>query len=1061
MLRALLNSLGVHRGERKPFMRLYWHSFLNGIFISFFATVAYAQFLNFHDTSELPIAFLVSGLSGYIIVWIYSRLQKRIAPARLYFFTLAFLLVLMVGLRVMTFFADEASGLEKQSAFILFVAFAPAQQLLFLEFGGISLQVFDLRQGKRFFGLISTGDILAAMIGFLIIPVLIRFLPFGADDLLTFTALVLLGCMAILRNVVAKDFSKNNEREEGPREKEQQKRSTLSLIKNPYIAFVSLLSLFSVFTAFFSDFLFLGTVKLVPDFDTELKLAGFISLFFGVVKVFEFVLSLVSSRILSQFGMKVGVTLFPFMMLGILLISAIAGLSIGQDITIFFLLVCLSQVIDRAVRKGIDIPAFRTLYQPLPSNEKLETQTIVDGAINQGGVFVSGLFLLAVGYFLKDPTDRMTVFAAICVPFMLAYSLIAVRMFSLYKKQLQNVMTQKGGEEEATVPTAEHSPGVLQELLASSNEVKNRSIRVLYQLYPYQLELQAKELLSSGDEELTLWALKSIKPVTENDALLPLVDDALQRFKHYEIQELGQEVTAFLRITARNFPDENTIRKWCGSNTTGLQMQALKCFLLRPETLSREYFFSLIRSTDDRVIRSCIHLLSLRNLSFSFPFAQRLINHSQLRSEVLAKIASLGDEALPYLQELSHQKDQQEQQMGLVQVCELLGTDKALRFLFNYLFTAHRHLQLEASRVLNRLGFHAENDADRLRVKELMGDVVRHMLWIRASLEDLEDFEGNEADRLHDSIGQDEKFFNQLLFELLGLIEAPKIVELVKENLASGEQMFALELVDNFLSNDIKEYLIPIIEEVASKQLYGKTKGQFSQRSFSIPNRLRNIVNHDYNKVSLASKSLAVEAMGALKEGPIPNEVFAGLFHHNELLHGAAAKVLLERENAQAKDYINTHELLPKRLVQQLEQKAQIPLLMVQKMHYLHSIPLFAELDSNYIIPLARAFTCLHWKDQQQVVLQALYNKVFIVHSGILELEENEEPLQLLHGKAFMDAMHIDIRNSTLRHMRDLVILTCDDIKFIDLISNHPKVLAAFIQGKNRPVSTLKIPVSA
>jgi len=1043
LVKAILHTLGVQREERSAFTRLYLHSFLNGIFISFFATVAYAQFLNLHDSSQLPIAFLMSGFFGYLLVAIYSKLQKRIAPSKLYFLTLAFLLLLMVSLRVLSFYAEPGTEFEKINAFILFVAFAPAQQLLFLEFGGLSLQLFDIQQGKRFFGLISTGDILAAMLGFLVIPILIQFLPFGSDDLLFMTIVVLLACMFILKSTLKLFPKEKNEEAVNVTENKTASGSVWAALKNPYVAFISLLSLFSVLTAFFSDFLFLGTTKLVPEFNSELRMAQFISLFFGVVKVFEMVLSLLSSKILSQFGMKLGITLFPLMMLGIMIIASIAGLFATDDILLFFMLVAISQVIDRAVRKGIDIPSFRTLYQPMPANEKLHTQTFVDGTVNQGGVFVSGVFLWIVGSFIDEPRTRMVVFTIICIPFMLAYFLIALRMFKLYKSKLKDILMEK---REIRFKNSLSSPTslALSQMLGKQGPKQLKSVSVVYQLNPFQLESQAKTLLLSNNPNVVEMALKVLRPSPENEGLANLLWQVSRRPDNSELQISLEALRKVLDENNQLVLDKKELQRLCSSERSYDKMLALKFLLKHPDHLERPHFMSLMQSSNDRVIRSCIHLVVAGNLSYTFSYMNELLGQSRFRPEIIVRLALAGDAVLPYLEQIIKKHYSVRVKLCAAQVCGLMGTPKAATYLLELFFHANKWMQLEIGAVLNEMDFKVSKDAHRIKVKELLRDTLGQVAWIEASLNDLKGHSHVEV--LEEALLQENAFYATLFYELLGLIEDKSVVQLIRENLVGDEKVFALEIIDNFVSDDLKEYLLHIVGEAGGKQMTQKAREQFSQKSYSLQGRLRNIINHDYTKVNPVTKSLALEAIGKTTDGQLPNEVFAGLFHPDQLLSGTAAKVLVSHKNAQGIKYLEEGTILPAKTLKHLLSTDKSPLTVLDRIYYLLSLPAFKKITRSLFLPLARGFEPKWLGNEQVSSLKPFRNKAFIIFSGKLVIEENGVERTLKEHQVFVDGIHFELATCDLVELENSLILICDHAKFIGLTSGYQDFLPDLIE---------------
>ena len=1034
MLKVILNRIGVKENERKAFTWVYLHSFLNGVFISFFATVAYAEFLSHHDTAELPFAFLISGVIGSILVAVYSKLQRRIPPARLYFFTLAFLLGLMIFLRVIGLFAEGDLGFGKANSFILFVAFAPAQQLLFLEFGGVSLQVFDIRQGKRFFGLISTGDIIAAMLGFLIVPVLVDILPFGSHDLLVLTILVLLACMWVLRSIFKTFPTQKNQQSLG----EKKKGLGWSQLKNPYILSIGLLSLFSVLTAFFADYLFLGTIKLSPDYDSEIEMAKFIGSFFGLVKLVELALSLLSAKILSQLGMKVGIITFPLMMFGILLAASIAGFFFADDVSLFFFLIAFSQIIDRAVRKGIDIPAFRTLYQPMPDDEKLEAQTIVDGTVNQAGLILSGALLLVISFSITEPRTRMVVFAAVCVPFMLLYFLVALKMFTLYKGKLKNVLLFKN-RGKVIENAFSRKATLLAEMISSKGHFRGLRAKMLYQTYPHQLESNAAILLTDDDKTVVLSTLKTIRPMPQNAGYRELVSEVAKRFTENDVRLHCEEVLAFFEGAEATEIDNRTIQGLCDSERLTDKVRALKYLFSNPDVLNRELCFGLLQSRDDLVIRSFISLVTVRNIHFTFPFLNELLAVPRFRGEITTKLVTLEETILPFLTEVLRKHQAMDMRKAVVEICEVIGSKPMLEFLFDYFLVADKWMQLEIGSVLALMDYVAESNEQRIKVKEVMRDTFAHIVWINAVLQDIALIQGH--DLLRESMIRDKSTSIDLMFRLLGVIEDHSAAQLIEENVTGENKVFALEIIDTFVSEDIREYLTPLIEESGPGSVIKGGQDQFSQPSYSVADRLRNIVNHDYKKVSLVTKSLAIQALAGLSEKELPNEIFAGLYHHDELLFGPAARALIKRKDPKGIDYILEEGLLSQSLIQHIGQGTELPLLLSDKLNYFQTIELFKNVDPLLLAEFVRDFKTLHSKGGRRMGIDELYEKAFVVVSGSIEIQTGDKPIKLDRNRVFLDGLHFDLKNSELINLDNLVVLVCDGHRFVEQIVNFGEVL--------------------
>src|SRR3989339_144268 len=132
MKQALYKTFHIAEGEGYGVFLLILQSFFLGVFYGSLDISASALFLKAFPASMLPKAFVISGIAGIVLTAVYTRLQNIIA---------------------------------------------------LLGFWGIAGRVFTLRQGKRLFGLIDSGQVFGVIISSYTIP-LILFFGFSTIDLL-------------------------------------------------------------------------------------------------------------------------------------------------------------------------------------------------------------------------------------------------------------------------------------------------------------------------------------------------------------------------------------------------------------------------------------------------------------------------------------------------------------------------------------------------------------------------------------------------------------------------------------------------------------------------------------------------------------------------------------------------------------------------------------------------------------------------------------------------------------------------------------------------------------
>ena len=168
------------------------------MFSAFFLTAANALFLASFEISFLPLAYVVAALVGYLALMGFSRMLAALPLVRALVVNLVLLLAVAAALWALLL--ATASPIV---VFFLFVWVGPAFSLLALGYWALAGRLFDLRQGKRLFGLVGAGEEVVTVIGLFSVPVLVKALG-GPVHLLPIALAGLVGCLVIVLTIGAR-----------------------------------------------------------------------------------------------------------------------------------------------------------------------------------------------------------------------------------------------------------------------------------------------------------------------------------------------------------------------------------------------------------------------------------------------------------------------------------------------------------------------------------------------------------------------------------------------------------------------------------------------------------------------------------------------------------------------------------------------------------------------------------------------------------------------------------------------------------------------------------------
>lgn len=395
--RTISQFLKIRESEKKLVTKLFVFQFFQGAAIALFFTASISLFLTNNPASELPQVYIITALILWGFSFLYNKLEHLLSTKKLIFTILLFNSLVILLFRI--FITSEVNWL-----LYLMLAFYYLLYLLNnLEFWGLIALLFDVRQSKRLFAIVSGGDLPAKMIGYLIAAILVP--VFGTENLLWISfACLLISFVNFYFISRSKEFKKISHSKHDihqpvkqPHHFATEKIKTLiaAISNNKLIRTLSFLSFFSFCFYLIASFVFYGFVK--NQFHSDKNMAGFFGIFLAVSRVLTLIVKLVfTSRLLDKLGLKKALLITPVFLLILSLISFYYSGN-SSNLIIFYLFGIMAISVD-VLRSSIQSPVMLATLQPLPANQRLRGHTLIKGLMDPFAFFITGLVLL----FLTD-----------------------------------------------------------------------------------------------------------------------------------------------------------------------------------------------------------------------------------------------------------------------------------------------------------------------------------------------------------------------------------------------------------------------------------------------------------------------------------------------------------------------------------------------------------------------------------------------------------------------------------------------------------------------------------
>ena len=484
VIKGLSGVINLRPEERKSFRSLFLLSLITGIGLSYYFVAVNTFLIQKASVSNLPYAYIISGLGGVLLIKIYQHRQQKRGVINSYRESLiAFFLVSMGVFVAFTELGDQ-SGYAVYLAYLGFLFNMPFTIIFALSFSGICARLYNMAQSKRLLALVGTGEIIASIIGYLTAP-LISQLTGSPNYLLPLAAVCILPALVPIYKLAVENKEKLSHL---PVANATLKKLNLSFFTNEkFYLLIAVVSIFSVSAIYFVDYSYLISVRFMAEY-SGIEIATILGFFFSIVKIGELVFSFLSGHILSTKGVKFSILLLPILLTACFVFAVAGSLLFSKEPVFILSFIFLAKFGERVIRKAISTPAIKVLYQ-VTGPDRLRIEATIEGVLNQVATVISGILLLIFSGLFKgaEPLYFLSIISAICFVLFLVWSGLSLKLYENYKKKIWTYLTE----------------------IRSDNSTKKKS-------RPEQEFKLAKENGSSQDHPLAAMLDKALMTISES-----------------------------------------------------------------------------------------------------------------------------------------------------------------------------------------------------------------------------------------------------------------------------------------------------------------------------------------------------------------------------------------------------------------------------------------------------------------------------------------------------------------------------------------------------------------
>jgi ATP/ADP translocase len=380
--------LGVERNEAPLVFPLFLHNFFLGAGIAFLFTTSSAIFIHEFEGAALALAFVVAGALMLATARIYAHFEHKLHLDKYLPAVVIALPVIVLAVRLSGYVMNHAI-----TAFAMLVAYRIIYMLANLEFWGLTSLVFNIRQSKRLFGLIGSGDIPAKMLGYLAVSLLSK--TVAPEDLLYVSVVAFLVAwimlQRVLRNPAALAHIHKHSHHHGHSKHKSPENFVQKFFGSHFVMSLAVFALMTSLAVALVDYSFYGKVKL--RYKSSNELAAFLGYFMTLAMVATFALKLLfSGKLLQRIGVSAVLLFLPIILL-LPCIYLLLPIPLNSDEKLLLWFFSMMYLLRDVFKYTLVDPMFLALFQPLNSHLRLKGHTIVKGLVDPLGLLLMGAMI--------------------------------------------------------------------------------------------------------------------------------------------------------------------------------------------------------------------------------------------------------------------------------------------------------------------------------------------------------------------------------------------------------------------------------------------------------------------------------------------------------------------------------------------------------------------------------------------------------------------------------------------------------------------------------------------
>lgn len=1029
--------------------------FLHNFFINAGTILVYVSanvlLLENHPEYSLPIAYIVAAIAVMIAGKIYEHFEHHLLLKKLSLGTMLatlFMVVVVMGLLMV--------GHGVATAIAIMVGYRIIYLLINLEFWGLSALVFNVRQSKRLFSVIGSGDTPAKSLG-AVLAVLIH-----SPSILMILLIISLLFFALSLYTQILTFKYTDiPNPHHARERSQSDVAPAFIQKyfsgNKLLTSLCLGMMAISATATWIEYHFFVNVKY--KFHSQHEVILFVgSLLTATYLIATIVKVLFSGKTVEKFGIKLTARLLPLVTVITSLGLLISSLFRHDDPSLL-VYYCISYFLFEIVRRTIFDPVFLVLFQPLSTKMRLKGHTLAKGLYEPLGMMIAGILLYII-YTMKWSNVSITMDLSLL--FALSALFLLGKAYKHYKEELRNAIGKRFIRSIDIASTAEVLPIIQENIISGKKEEVINAIDWISRYKPNLFPNYIYQLLNHESVAVRFKTLDTLQRSGQTN-FKPEFYEYIERESDSKCQTLAVTIASstgqMTEAKISNFlyhTDPDIVKgallglHHSGKNQTLFNNQILRLFntsgqseltaleIVADLKLSgyQDQVLKKLNNPDILVRKKAIAAISRSGNSDLLMHLKPLLK-SDVSRQVLESVAASDTDVSSLLSDWISTQSQEKDIIHLARANEKSGNVSIQTILYKHLKSIYLNIHIENNINIERYNISIRNHIlksltnSRLRIDtsdELLQFIGMELVLAGRIMNGMD--EKTEGDSWNKSLAFELEAIKLRLYYLFALLYDKEALQNAWKGIrhhSSEKRANSLELIESLIPRNLYQSLHALFEDITIQRRKELLK-LYNEEAATETELYPFILNQKEYLFSNWTIALALQKAGR------DNILVGQLVTHPTTLISETAKSILNLNQK-----FNSHSTL----MHTEHNNAQVS--EMERIIVLKNTQLFAETPENVLSSIAPIMREVSFQEGEEIFAKGdLGDSMYIIYAGNVGIYDQTKQLALFDkGEIFGELALLDTepRSATTVAETDIMLFRIDQEDFFELMEERDEIL--------------------